>query len=98
MGRKSRKRPWHQPVRPLDLERINSIRHTEIGPGEEEYLVQHISSAAKTYRCPGCNQLITAGNPHVVAWRSSWIFGQQAALDSRRHWHPHCWKRRLRPN
>jgi hypothetical protein len=47
------------------------------------------SGAAKAYRCPGCDQEITPGAPHVVAWR----IGEE---DDRRHWHRPCWQARER--
>jgi len=47
------------------------------------------SSAAKPYRCPGCDQEIAPATPHVVAW-------PEAAEDERRHWHTPCWAARDR--
>ena len=48
------------------------------------------SSSAKSYRCPGCDQLIPAGTPHVVAWPAA-DFG---SVEDRRHWHTPCWASR----
>jgi hypothetical protein len=45
----------------------------------------------KTYRCPGCDQEITTGLPHVVAWPA-----EGGGADDRRHWHRPCWNARLR--
>ena len=45
--------------------------------------------AAKTYRCPGCNQDIAARTGHVVVVTLE-------APDLRRHWHTPCWERRDR--
>ena len=45
----------------------------------------------KEYRCPGCDQLIRSGLPHVVAWPA----GDPDAGD-RRHWHSGCWAARDR--
>ena len=47
--------------------------------------------ATKTYRCPGCDQEIVPGVPHVVAWPA-----QTPGLAERRHWHNSCWQRRPR--
>ncbi len=55
------------------------------------YLVRSITgqAAIKPYRCPGCDQLIGPGSPHVVAWPTD-------DLDAagRRHWHAVCWAAR----
>jgi hypothetical protein len=59
----------------------------------EDYVVRTVTgaSASKPYRCPGCDQLIPLGVPHVVAWPN-------AALNAtdRRHWHTACWAARER--
>ncbi|HEX3829931.1 MAG TPA: hypothetical protein VHV82_21925 [Sporichthyaceae bacterium] len=47
-------------------------------------------SVIKAYRCPGCQQEIPVGAPHVVAWRAD---GDGA---DRRHWHSACWAARER--
>ena len=49
--------------------------------------------ATKTYRCPGCDQEIAPGTPHVVAWAAD---GINIGIDERRHWHRACWQHRLR--
>ncbi|MBB3036180.1 hypothetical protein [Hoyosella altamirensis] len=56
-----------------------------------EYSVRDIpgAAAAKTYRCPGCDQIIPAGMPHVVAWRN-----MHGGEEDRRHWHKGCWNGR----
>lgn len=48
------------------------------------------SPTGKTYRCPGCEQELSAGVPHVVAWPAN---GDGA---DRRHWHSGCWTARAR--
>lgn len=52
------------------------------------------SSAIKDYRCPGCDQLIRPGTPHVVAWPAEPRLGGESAVEDRRHWHNSCWSRR----
>jgi len=52
------------------------------------------SAATKTYRCPGCDQLITAGVPHIVAWPAEPSWTASSGLEERRHWHTSCWQRR----
>ncbi len=57
------------------------------------WVVRHVpgSAAAKTYRCPGCDQEIRPGTAHVVVWPE-----QTPGLAERRHWHNACWRRRPR--
>jgi hypothetical protein len=60
------------------------------------------AGSTKTYRCPGCDQEIRPGTPHLVTWpaypRDSdlepWDTG--SAADLRRHWHTVCWRTRDR--
>lgn len=93
MPRNNRKRqqPQHEP---LNVSRLTAgFRRTEV-KGGRTYTVQSISgeSAKKDYTCPGCSIIIEAGTPHVVAWREDGLFGEDADLSERRHWHTHCWK------
>jgi hypothetical protein len=62
-----------------------------------DWMVRPVSGAAatKAYRCPGCDQEIPAGTPHVVAWPAEQPFGINAGVGDRRHWHRPCWRRRL---
>jgi hypothetical protein len=46
-------------------------------------------TGSKAYRCPGCQQEIRAGTPHLVVV-------DREDLEGRRHWHTPCWKRELR--
>ncbi|HVF19602.1 MAG TPA: ATP/GTP-binding protein [Mycobacteriales bacterium] len=59
------------------------------GPGGVAYVERRVTGSASTkaYRCPGCDQEIRIGTPHVVAW-------PVAELGARRHWHAACWARR----
>lgn len=59
--------------------------------GEDGYRVRRItgSSSTKVYRCPGCDQEIRRGTPHVVAWL-------EEDAETRRHWHTPCWESRNR--
>ena len=56
-----------------------------------EWVVRPVTgaAAAKDYRCPGCDQEIRVGTPHLVAWPAD-------APDERRHWHSPCWHARGR--
>ncbi|HEY4703042.1 MAG TPA: ATP/GTP-binding protein [Streptosporangiaceae bacterium] len=57
-----------------------------------DWVVRQIPGAAATkeYRCPGCDQEILPGTPHVVAWPA-----EAPGAEMRRHWHRTCWERRL---
>jgi hypothetical protein len=69
-----------------------------------DWVVRQLTGAAtdKTYRCPGCDQEIRPGTPHVVTWpayaRDSDLdpWDTDSAMDWRRHWHTACWRARSR--
>jgi hypothetical protein len=52
------------------------------------------ASALKPYRCPGCQQLIVPGAPHVVVWPAVPSLLSDSGVAERRHWHTACWQRR----
>lgn len=58
---------------------------------EDGYVVRSLAgtASARPYRCPGCDQELPAGTPHVVAW-------PEGRPDDRRHWHTACWSARGR--
>lgn len=60
-----------------------------------EFLVRTVpgAHAHKTYRCPGCQQLIAAGTAHLVVW-PEWTGDDDGGVAQRRHWHTGCWERR----
>lgn len=92
-GRRSTKRPWHQEHPELDVERARGGRRVESSV-DGTWTVQAVAGTAKTYRCPGCQQEIVPGTPHVVAWANDSLLGAEAALADRRHWHTACWRAR----
>jgi hypothetical protein len=57
----------------------------------EQYMVRSLVGADKEYRCPGCDQLIRRGTPHVVTWPA-----RDTEATDRRHWHTSCWAARDR--
>ncbi|WP_336318683.1 ATP/GTP-binding protein [Streptomyces lavendofoliae] len=68
-------------------ERYGSFHRTETWH-DEDWSVRHVAGAAaagKRYRCPGCDQEIPSGVPHVVAWP------EYGGVEDRRHWHKACW-------
>ena len=92
-SRRSTKRPYAADHVPLDVERATGGRST-LSSADGEWVVQTVRGSEREYRCPGCDQVVTPGTPHVVAWRSDGMFGD--ALDDRRHWHTACWQARGR--
>jgi hypothetical protein len=64
------------------------------GWGDEQWRVRGIpgDASVKTYRCPGCEQEIRPGVPHLVAWPA----GGRGDEGDRRHWHTGCWRARDR--
>jgi hypothetical protein len=98
-GRSSARGP--QPERaPRDIEKAFGFQRIE-SARDGDWVVRSVTGAstAKTYRCPGCDQEIRPGVPHVVAWpadteEAAWHGG--SGLDDRRHWHTPSWNARLR--
>jgi len=60
------------------------------------WIVRSIPGAAavKRYRCPGCQQAVAPGTPHVVVWPDVPSLISESGLEERRHWHTACWQRR----
>lgn len=89
MGRRAhRRRDDHVPLRSAA-----SSGRVEAGP-DGEWLVRQVTGAAaiRDYRCPGCDQVVVAGTPHVVVWPAD----EHGSVDERRHWHTPCWAARGR--
>ncbi|KQX69664.1 hypothetical protein [Angustibacter sp. Root456] len=82
----------------LDLGRALSGSARRQVSSDGEWFVRPVSGAAagKSYRCPGCDQEVRAGVPHVVAWPADGPRSDDAALGDRRHWHTPCWAARER--
>ncbi|HEV2450906.1 MAG TPA: ATP/GTP-binding protein [Streptosporangiaceae bacterium] len=76
-----------QPEFPAGPERIESWP-------DGDWVVRQVpggqAQPGKAYRCPGCDQEIPAGTPHLVAWPVD-----TPGMQERRHWHRGCWERRL---
>lgn len=81
----------------MDADRILfGLERGEVRDGRE-WRVRAVTGAAagKAYRCPGCDQEIPAGVPHLVVWPADPIgFG---GVEDRRHWHTPCWRTGRRP-
>ncbi|MCL2787990.1 MAG: hypothetical protein FWD59_05775 [Micrococcales bacterium] len=81
---------------PLDVARARTGIPTRQSAHDGEWMVRPLGPAAKGYRCPGCDQLIRPGEAHTVVWPADDLFGEEAAVRDRRHWHPACWRERGR--
>ncbi|MGO4384834.1 ATP/GTP-binding protein [Specibacter sp. RAF43] len=80
----------------LDLDRARlGIPERESAP-DGEWAVRTITArnAQKVYTCPGCNHPVQPGVAHLVVWRQDAMFGAEAGLRDRRHWHSNCWRGR----
>ncbi len=95
MARRPRKRSPAAEHVPLDVAALTrGWARTETGAGGREWMVRGVGGAEKAYRCPGCQQLIRPGLAHLVVWPADHLFGEQAGLGDRRHWHTPCWRGR----
>ena len=91
------RQPRHDPPAELDPERVRRGVDTVETWRQEQWRVRHLpgSTAAKTYRCPGCLQEIPPGVPHLVVWPLDGLPGRSGEAE-RRHWHTGCWRARDR--
>ncbi|SDQ73791.1 hypothetical protein [Quadrisphaera sp. DSM 44207] len=104
MPRSNRPRPRRGagPTRPAraqedeGLAGVSGWGYERAGDGEWHVRTVPGAAAAKAYRCPGCDQVIPPGTPHVVTWPGDDLLGPDAAIGSRRHWHRSCWSARGR--
>jgi hypothetical protein len=95
MARRSRKRDYGAEHVPLDVDALTrGWERGETGADGRPWKVRSLSDGVKAYRCPGCQQLIGPGTAHLVTWPADHLFGDEAGLDDRRHWHTSCWRRR----
>jgi hypothetical protein len=80
-----------RPARPL-----GSGHGTSAVKSDGRWIVRSVAGAAavKSYRCPGCSQLIVPGTPHVVVWPAVPSLLSDSGVEERRHWHTACWQRR----
>jgi hypothetical protein len=79
---------------PLNLDRaIGGAPRRERYAGGE-WFVRRVTGASsqRSYLCPGCQQQVVPGTPHVVVWPADGLGG----IDDRRHWHAACWTARER--
>lgn len=73
---------------PLTRDRVVQKR---AGTFHERFITGATSS--KSYRCPGCEQLIAPATPHFVVWPEIPSLLETDGLNERRHWHQRCWER-----
>jgi len=80
-----------------DLETTLASMPRAVSDADGEWIVRSVrGGAAKSYRCPGCDQLIPPGTAHLVVWPADDLLGAEHGLGSRRHWHAVCWQARHR--
>ena len=83
----------HRSARERDLPIGSAERPKGVAPewaSAEGYRVLAVSGErGKAYRCPGCQQEIRPGTPHLVVM-------EHEEVGSRRHWHTPCWRQELR--
>ncbi len=99
MGRKQRRGAAPQAVDP-HADPSAELRARILGSqeratrGGREWQTRQIPAtrATKVYRCPGCPNDIPVGQAHLVVWRADHLFGDDAGVSERRHWHSHCWR------
>lgn len=79
-----------RPARPLGIGSSTAV-HKRDG----RYVVRTVAGAAatKAYRCPGCQQPVPPGTPHVVVWPAEPGLLESSPVNQRRHWHSGCWQR-----
>ena len=87
MPRANRRRHEHRPLAAGGLGETTTERYAG-----SLWTVRRVSGAraTRTYLCPGCQQEVAVGTPHVVAWPAEGVGG----LGDRRHGHTGCWTRR----
>lgn len=79
-----------------DLETALAGMQRHVSAPDGEWIVRAVRGSERTYRCPGCDQLIAGFTPHTVAWRADDVLGPEHGLNSRRHWHDACFTARGR--
>jgi hypothetical protein len=91
-NRRGASTPADAAERAESLERSFGHQRVE-SAADGDWVVRSVAGAAagKTYRCPGCDQEIRTGAPHLVAWPAD-----GGGLEDRRHWHTPCWNARSR--
>lgn len=79
---------------PRDVERLSYGGARPVLRRGVEWFVRDVPAlrAEKQYLCPECGLAIPVGQAHVVAWSAEHLFGDEAAMRDRRHYHSHCWR------
>lgn len=97
MTRRSRRRPYGEPHRELSSATVlGGPERIDSRVDGSSWQVRPVRGSDKTYRCPGCDQQILPHTSHVVIWSDDHLFGADAAVGDRRHWHTPCWQARDR--
>ena len=93
-SRRPRRGGRDEEPQPLDVERIlGGMRRTESRrDGVWNVQTQSAAASVKEYTCRGCGLVSPPATAHIGAWRAAGLFGEEADLAARRHWHTHCWR------
>ncbi len=77
MAKKSGK--WQREYVPLDVDSVTrGWTRSESRDDGGAWKVRTVGGGDKSYRCPGCDQIIPPGTPHTVAWPADHLLGAQA--------------------
>jgi hypothetical protein len=89
LGRKNKYKPTES--KDLNINAIYGGVQIEVKRGKE-FQVRRTLDGESVYKCPGCNGEIPRGARSFTVIECDNFFGEQAAIDARRHWHEGCWK------
>ncbi|MDR1033176.1 MAG: hypothetical protein LBL41_00130 [Bifidobacteriaceae bacterium] len=87
-----RKNKWTREHSEINMRAAAGYERIETKRGKD-YKVTKTLEGSSVYLCPGCNQAIDQGKPSFTVIELNHMFGEQAAIDERRHWHVTCWRR-----
>jgi len=97
MSRRPRRRAYGAPHPELAADSVlGGPRRVDARADGSIWQVRAVRGSDKSYRCPGCDQLILQGVVHLVVWDDEHLFGAESAVADRRHWHSSCWQARDR--
>jgi hypothetical protein len=78
-----------RPAPPAPPERPSTVAPAWASAVERTSVRAVTGVGGKAYRCPGCQQVMHPGTPHLVVVT-------EGDVEGRRHWHTPCWRREVR--